>query len=576
MVNQDHQEYDPGLVMLCLGFAFLGAYLAICMVEQLRSSCLTQINNSLFNRVKWYILIGISLGGIGAAGMQYMALSAMRLVSEIDGERIRLKFDIIVSVSALSFANIGIGLGTYICSHDRLFAKHKYEILDMFIEDTSNLSMSQIMKMKDWMIIRVMCTKELGPLLLGGFVAGSGISIMHYIAMTSMIYPGYIEWDGGIILSSILIAIIAATVSFWILFRVLSVFPRRESLRVISALIMTASICGMHFAGMAAVNLVNTGKIKSELTGVVISQDGGRIPLIIALMATCWVLAMIVFADMRDMNHQYRLVLRKKNMLPTNSSYRSAQSSKASNRFDALMKHTHSSASTTAILAASNSSDSLQSKFPSIALPIAGRSMRKPTVEVAVHSSSRSILTKEDSLKDGHEWSMKTDSSFSMTTALYSKIYPINTTHIEDIEEEGGVKNQMNNGAKEVDNDDNDEEEEEEEDAYPFPPQTRAVTSPLASSARYRSYSSSNFHQQPLEEEGSTILYSPINSVKDPRTGEDLHDLEAPLIQPHQVSTKSIRSPTNEHGGGNDDGGRSNTILPMIKPTPSHQYEIPT
>ena len=45
-------------------------------------------------------------------------------------------------------------------------------------------------------------------------------------------------------------------VAYWILFRLLVVFPNKESLRCASALVLTISVNGQHYAGMAAARFV--------------------------------------------------------------------------------------------------------------------------------------------------------------------------------------------------------------------------------------------------------------------------------------------------------------------------------
>ncbi len=64
-----------------------------------------------------------------------------------------------------------------------------------------------------------------------------------------MAFPGDIAWDSGIIASSIVIALVASTAAFWILFRLLSLYPQKEVLRLGSAAIMTIAVCGMHYVG---------------------------------------------------------------------------------------------------------------------------------------------------------------------------------------------------------------------------------------------------------------------------------------------------------------------------------------
>jgi hypothetical protein len=89
-------------------------------------------------------------------------------------------------------------------------------------------------------------------LVCGGLCAGSGVVVMHYVGMAAMEFKGRIVWDAGIIAASCVIAFLAATAAFWILFRFLSVYSNKEYLRIACALIMGVAVCGMHYTGMMA------------------------------------------------------------------------------------------------------------------------------------------------------------------------------------------------------------------------------------------------------------------------------------------------------------------------------------
>lgn len=97
------------------------------------------------------------------------------------------------------------------------------------------------------------------------------------VGMKAMVLDGVIEWDVGIIIASILIAIVAATAAFWILFRLLAMFPYYEFLRVASALIAAIAVNGMHYTGMASATFKyipgEAAKTSSNLT---MSQGDGK------------------------------------------------------------------------------------------------------------------------------------------------------------------------------------------------------------------------------------------------------------------------------------------------------------
>lgn len=90
-------------------------------------------------------------------------------------------------------------------------------------------------------------------LVLGTVLMGLGISGMHYTGMMSMVVQGYvIRYDPVLVICSVLIAISGAGLGFWMLFKNRSIARRSFWLKAGVALMLTFSIVGMHYTGMAA------------------------------------------------------------------------------------------------------------------------------------------------------------------------------------------------------------------------------------------------------------------------------------------------------------------------------------
>jgi len=90
-------------------------------------------------------------------------------------------------------------------------------------------------------------------LVLGAVLMGLGISGMHYTGMMSMVVQGYvIRYDPVLVICSVLIAISGAGLGFWMLFKNRSIARRSFWLKAGVALMLTFSIVGMHYTGMAA------------------------------------------------------------------------------------------------------------------------------------------------------------------------------------------------------------------------------------------------------------------------------------------------------------------------------------
>ena len=85
-------------------------------------------------------------------------------------------------------------------------------------------------------------------LAAAAFIMGGGIWSMHFVAMLAFVLPMPMSYDVGLTVLSLVLAILAASGSFYIINRPGLLRPRL----VLSGVFMGFAICGMHYTGMAA------------------------------------------------------------------------------------------------------------------------------------------------------------------------------------------------------------------------------------------------------------------------------------------------------------------------------------
>lgn len=333
-------KYNKGIVAVSIGISFLGAYMTTSLCEQLRASLLHRRLDSVRQKWKWFALMGIALGGIGIWCMHFIGMASLSI--SVNDQEVDLEFNVLISIVSLIVVVVLTTIGVAVSSQDPLFMKTKGEILEMFIQDTSKLSMSEVRRMKNLRLLRLISTKSLGYLVTGGVIAGSGVSIMHYIGMEAMYAHSTIRWNPGVVAASVLIAIIASTVAFWILFRLLSLFPSREWLRLVSSFLMAVAVCGMHYTGMAAARF----DYESNMTGKkydshYMSKDEAFYPVIAAAMIMISIITIILLADLRSIVHRYSAVLSQSGTLPMIQS-NSSHNKKSSSNHSSNNHHHHS------------------------------------------------------------------------------------------------------------------------------------------------------------------------------------------------------------------------------------------
>ena len=221
-------NFSYGLVNPVLGYAMscLGAFLGLRCVTRARAHTGTA-------RAGWLVLAAISLGAAGIWSMHFIAM----LGFTIPGQTIRYNVPLTIVSMLIEIAVVGIGL---------------------FIVGYGN--------------------GGLRPLLLGGVIVGIGVATMHYLGMQAMSMPDTMRYNMPLFVLSIVIAIVAGTAALWAGTQV-----RGIGATVVASLIMGVAVSGMHYTGMAAMQVYPD----SSMSGGSMAAMGGAtsISFIVPLLA---------------------------------------------------------------------------------------------------------------------------------------------------------------------------------------------------------------------------------------------------------------------------------------------------
>lgn len=254
-----YTKFEVGTVLLSFALSFLGSYMAICMSEQLRNSLIEEKrifgpNVTISHKKKhlfYLLLMSLSLGGVSMWSMHFIGMNASHIHDE-QGERVYMRYSITLVIFTLLFAWFMSFVGITISCYDPMFSKSKANIVEEFIEDSKRLSLQEVRKITPMKMLVIISTKKLGQLVTGGVIMGAGVCVTHILGMEAAVFHGRIFFNPGLLFFASLIAIFASILAFWILFRLLSVFPDKEWLRLLAALIMATAVCSMNYAGMEA------------------------------------------------------------------------------------------------------------------------------------------------------------------------------------------------------------------------------------------------------------------------------------------------------------------------------------
>jgi NO-binding membrane sensor protein with MHYT domain len=191
--------------------------------------------------VRWLLLGAIAIGGTGIWLMHFSAMMGFGVSGSV------VRYGIALTIGSAIVAVAVVGCGLFIVGYG---------------EPTRN------------------------KVILGGIFTGFGIAGMHYMGMAAMRVHGEISYSIPLVIASILIAIVAATVALWF-----TVSLRTTGAITAAALIMGIAVCGMHYTGMAALR-VRLVPDAETVTGV--DPIGFMVPVVVVAFIILTVLLLAV------------------------------------------------------------------------------------------------------------------------------------------------------------------------------------------------------------------------------------------------------------------------------------------
>lgn len=159
-------------------------------------------------RYTWLVVAAVAIGGDGIWVMHFVAM----LGFSVTGEPIR--YDVRLTLLSALVAILAVGAGLVIAGNN---------------------------------------PRGYGRILVGGVLAGGAIASMHYVGMGGMVMGAKISYNLPLLVLSILIAVVAASLALWF-----SLIVRGRLAPALIALLMAAAVTGMHYCGMAAMRLNGT------------------------------------------------------------------------------------------------------------------------------------------------------------------------------------------------------------------------------------------------------------------------------------------------------------------------------
>jgi NO-binding membrane sensor protein with MHYT domain len=198
-VHVEHFSYGLLTPGLSYAVSVLGSLLGLIATARARN----MVDKA--RRARWLLLAAWAIGGTGIWVMHFMAM----LGFTVTGQPIR--YDLAITAASFITAVVVVAIGLFIVGYGR---PNAFKIIT------------------------------------AGVLTGVGVAGMHYTGMFAMRLPADVTYDRNLVIASIAIAVVAATVALWF-----TVTLRRGWLLAVAALIMGVAVNGMHFTGMYALRI---------------------------------------------------------------------------------------------------------------------------------------------------------------------------------------------------------------------------------------------------------------------------------------------------------------------------------
>src|SRR5580700_9489783 len=236
MVHIDNFSYGALNPVLAYAVSCVGCFLGLRCTTRARAA-------QGATRARWLIAGALAIATTGIWVMHFIAM----LGFTIPGQTIR--YNVPITILSMVIAVIVVGIGTFIVGFSR--------------EGT-------------W------------PLLLGGLIIGLGVNSMHYLGMAAIRVQASLTYNPALVAASVVIAVIAGTAALWAALRLDTLWST-----LVASLIMGVAVSGMHYTGMAALQVhAAPGVIVS--TSATASAQAFLLPLILGLSSIGFIFSALI------------------------------------------------------------------------------------------------------------------------------------------------------------------------------------------------------------------------------------------------------------------------------------------
>ncbi len=227
---ETHATYNYFLVALSYFVSVFGSYTGLQLVRAIRNSS----GKAVYG---WIVAAAFALGGGAIWTMHFIGMIAYQTHMEV-------AYDPFLTFVSLILAVTVVGSGIFALS-----------------------------KKQDSILV----------LIVAGIITGLGVATMHYTGMEAMVMAADMTYDSTLFNISIVIALVAATAALWLAFNTESGWQMFGA-----SIVMGIAVCGMHYTGMAAMEMTPNGKEVDIASSIE--------PLTLGLFIFCFTMLILVLS----------------------------------------------------------------------------------------------------------------------------------------------------------------------------------------------------------------------------------------------------------------------------------------
>jgi NO-binding membrane sensor protein with MHYT domain len=288
-------EYRAAFLSLTVAVSLIGTYGAVAACEQFRISICSGNRDAHYKQL---LLVAVCLGGVCIWGEFYMMTAAYRLHNST-GAVVLLQYDTALCVSSVPVVVILTYVGLIIASTDAYFTRSKKDIMETYRSSLPNAEAGLTLDTNSFIGNLIVSTHNPWRIIVGSLFMSVALVVMRVMGFASIKFPGAVVESNGPIVAQAVIAVVGSATGFFIYFRLLSLYPSWEILRLAAAVHGVFLFTGARLVSLAGVTFEYDPTVGMPSKEVSLTSAHLVVGVIISAVMTSFLILGYVLADLR-------------------------------------------------------------------------------------------------------------------------------------------------------------------------------------------------------------------------------------------------------------------------------------